>query len=76
MTMLATGTSGMSVHRIEDAVLHMLSMLQQRLGVFSGTLEEMQQNLNCERWIYQPQQAIPSRGYTMPVAYVSRGEMD
>jgi len=36
----------------------------------------MQQRMGHPRWVYQPEQAILRRGYTMPVPYVSGGEMD
>jgi len=71
MTMLAYGTSSMSVHKIEDAVLHMLNMLQQRLGMFSEALETMQQSMGCARWVYQPEHAILRRDQVMPIPFVS-----
>jgi len=78
MTMLACGTSNPSVttFMIEDAVLHILNLLQQRLGVFSEALEDMQQRMGRQRWVYQPAQATTRRGYTMPVPYVSGGDKD
>jgi len=48
MTMLACGTSNPSVitFMIEDAVLHMLNMLQQRLGVFSESSRKRSKTCN------------------------------
>jgi len=74
LTMLACGTSGMSVHKIEDALQHMLNALQRRLGSFAEAFSEMQQSMGDGHFIYQPQQAIPRPGQVMPVVYVSTGE--
>jgi len=57
-------------------VEHAATASRSLLGVFSEALEDMQQRMGRQRWVYQAAQATTRRGYTMPVPYASGGDMD